>query len=212
MSFPPPPIRRRCGIWSCSGENSTVRANPLVLGESVSESAWFVLTPELACRLTPQLAGEVAIDLGQEEGVGKRHGSSIQRFSADDEGWLGQRGEREGIGQIGRDLATYRVVILPSRDDDVLPSGQRSADRLEGTTPHDHAVADRQSTEALEIVGQAPRQAIVDADDSVPCDCRNQRQPRRALHRCFRPWRGGRGWCIVHASLAGSGIVRRKSL
>src|SRR5262249_59351788 len=33
------------------------------------------------------------------------------------------------------------------------------------------------------------------------CD---QRDARRAARRAGRPWRGGRGWCIVHASLAGS--------
>ena len=79
------------------------------------------------------------------------------------------------------------------RDDEILAFGKRLADRLPGAPAHDHAVSGRQSAEALHVVGQTPRKAIVDADHAVARNRGDQRDSRHSATLRRRPWRAGGG-------------------
>ena len=144
-----------------------------------------------------RIAVELAMDLGQEQVVRQRQRIAIDGFTADDEQRRGHSGEADCFRQRMRDDGAGRGEVEVSTHDDVLPFGQRLADRLPGLATHDDRVTAGQRAKALEIVGQPPRQSAVQADHAITRNGGNQRNPGR------RAWRGGRGWCIVHAWLAG---------
>src|SRR6185312_525923 len=68
-----------------------------------------------------------------------------------------------------------------AREHDGDAARQRAADRFVGLAPHDEVVPHRELLEAREIRGQAPRQAIVDADDAVLGSGDDERAPHTAM-------------------------------
>ncbi len=169
----------------------------------------------LARRLAParaieagkvRVAGEVALDLGQIQHVGARQRVAVERLAADHENRRRQPRPASAASSERRKFDVGMRRMAAARDDDVLPPGKRLADRLPGMSPHDDRVPGRQCAKPPQIVRQPPRQPVVDSDDAVARDGGNDRDSMR-MGRIRRAWRAGRGWCIVHASLLGLGIV-----
>lgn len=65
------------------------------------------------------------------------------------------------------DCHTFCGPVFVSGQHQVMAAGKGFADRLKGTTPHDHGVTQCQTTKMLQILGQVPRQLILLPDDSL---------------------------------------------
>jgi len=63
-----------------------------------------------------------------------------------------------------------------ARQHQVAPSGQRTTQRRGGLAPHQHRLAQRERLEALEVIGQPPRQLTTTADGVSPVQRRDQHQ------------------------------------
>src|SRR5436190_23686563 len=98
-----------------------------------------------------------------------------------------------------RHRRTVETKLLLAADDNVLPPGQRLADRIPGLAAHDDRVTDGKRAKMSQVLGQAPGQAITGADGAVARDCGNERYAASASGRA---WRCAGGWCIVHSWFA----------
>src|SRR5207253_658273 len=183
--------------------------------EIVGEAVRSVQLPRLALDLAPLpavkrgksgIARKVALDFCQIQVSRERQRGAIDILAANNEHGVGKTGACDRLFERVRDRAVRGGKISTTRKDDVLPARQWLTDRMPSSAAHDDGVTHRQHAEALHIIGQAPRQAVMGTDDTVLRNggdqCNLWRSPRRA-------WRGGRGWCIVHAgSLAHTRLVR----
>ena len=94
------------------------------------------------------------------------------------------------IAALDRNRAIGRDNDLPWRRPDDLKRvtaltrgkpglmGRRTAESLGRAPPHQYRLAQRQRLEALEVVGQAPRQVVVAPDGAVAVQRGNQYQRR----------------------------------
>ena len=66
-----------------------------------------------------------------------------------------------------RDVRAGGGKFLLARDDDRLAPGQRPANGIPSSSPHDNRLSHRQRSEVLEIGREPPRQRALAADDAV---------------------------------------------
>src|SRR5271170_2592277 len=113
------------------------------------------------------VAVEIARDLGQIQYLGAWQCGAVERFAANHEHRLGSADTRERRIERGRELEIPLDRTAAAGDDEVLSPGERLADRLPGAPPHDDRVPGRQCAKAAHVLRQAPRQAVLDADNAV---------------------------------------------
>ena len=65
------------------------------------------------------------------------------------------------------DIAAVGQKAVPARNNDILPSRQRTADRFPGFAAHDDGLAHRDRLETFKVIGQAPRKITLNTDDAV---------------------------------------------
>jgi hypothetical protein len=95
-------------------------------------------------------------------------------------------GVRRGLQRLldrGHRLHAVERHLLAAGQHQVQPARQGTAERLRGPAPHQDRLADGQRLEALEIIGQLPRQVVVTADAVVAVKRGDQRELHaRAAH------------------------------
>src|SRR5208282_3337640 len=100
---------------------------------------------------------------------------------------LGKAHARERGIERWRELDVRYQRATAAGDDEVLPPGKRLAQRFPGTPSHDHRVPGRQGAKPTHILRQAPRQAVLDADDAIARDRGDDRDSMR-MGRIRRAW------------------------
>ena len=150
-------------------------------------------------RRKERIAGYLRVDLCEVKPLCPRQRLRIEFGAANHEYlWIVTRG-RESVVERVRHRAAGRGVTASAGDDNVVASGQWSADRLIVFAPHEDSVPHRQATEMPQIVRQSPRQRVVAADDTVLGHRDNQRDhidihTRLNRNRCF----DRRVWVVIH--------------
>jgi hypothetical protein len=142
-------------------------------------------------------SGHVLLDQGDQVAVDERRELFVDGRAADHEALLvdprRQRGAKQGILDAGRSLAVaaFREQAEMAADDDVVAPRQGAAsERVERLAAHDHDIVERLLAEEFHVAAQAPRQAVLAADDAVPIDRDDGGQaPHFAPGRPSTPWR-----------------------
>src|SRR5260221_486227 len=143
----------------------------------------------LALRLAPLRASDlgkpgialvIAVDLSEHQPGGHRQGLGEQPVPPDHERERLPGAQSERSAQGGGDSGAGSLVASGAADDDVLPAGQRAAERLPGPPAHNHWVAESEALKMLQILRQVPRQLAVCADDAVRGDRGNEIDTRSA--------------------------------
>ena len=140
------------------------------------------------------IAGKVSIPLeifekqGQVHAIGEAQRLAVDSGAASDEDLVVPAGQEDGVFQGGRHLDSGRCVRRLRCENDGNPARQRSADGLEGLSPHDQMVAHGQPLESPPIVREPPGQPIVAADDAVVGHGRDDGQPHTDMGALMWGW------------------------
>ena len=135
-----------------------------------------VIRTRRAAPLRPVPCGETGVALvvvhhgGQIQPVGQRHGLRIDLPAADDEHLLLDGEACERLLERSGHLDPFGGIVLPARDDDIAPVGERPAERLERLASHHDGMTARELLETFQIFGDMPQQRVTAADNAVLCN------------------------------------------
>ena len=137
----------------------------------------------LAGRLVPHafqlrqhgVAFELFMHFGKFDAGGELHGSGIDLRPADHENLVRLARLRDGVLQRMRRHRAIRRPVRLAGDHDVGATGQRLfGQRVPGLAAHHNGIAHGQRLEALQVLGNAPGNAAILADDAILGGCDNQ--------------------------------------
>ena len=176
--------RRRVATVGDEGEGHTVVRDVLVPG-GLHEGAAIPVREE-------RVAGDVVVDLREEQLVGERKRLCVDLRAADHEDAVDVAEELDGLLDRAGALRSLRTPEGIPGDDHVAAVRQRAeavGKRVPRPPPHHHGVSRREFLEVRDVLGDSPRDRSVAADHAVASDGSDESDRHTAT--------GARiaGWC-----------------
>jgi len=129
------------------------------------------------------------VDPGDDHGVEVGEKEFVNLRPSDDVNHGVEETERGDLMELVDNFHPFGSPRLVSGENNVLAARERFTDRVVGLAPHEDGVAVGGLLEELEILGQAPREVSVFADDPLRGHGHNGMERHGFAHGILRPRR-----------------------